>query len=209
MASTPPRARRTSIGASLAVAVATLLAVLSPSPASAAVVFADGFENPVIFNDFTTFAAGQQLGPWTVAAGTVDLTRDWQHAEGNQSLDLNGYSPGAVARSLPTTVLTTYRVRFALAGNPDNGPVVTSGTVTANGQTIDDLTFDTTGQSPSDMGYVYRTAYFTNVLSHSTTLRFTSTTPGAFGPVVDAVRVESCLLVVCPASATRTAIRIS
>ncbi|AVT38499.1 DUF642 domain-containing protein [Plantactinospora sp. BB1] len=209
MASTSARARRTSVGASLAAAVATLLAVLIPSPASAAVVFADGFENPVIFNDFTTFAAGEQLGPWTVASGTVDLTRDWQHAEGNQSLDLNGSGPGAVARTLPTTLLTTYRVRYALAGNPDNGPVVTSGTVTANGQTIGNLTFDTTGRNPSDLGYVYRTVYFTNVLSGSTTLRFTSTTPSAYGPVIDAVRVESCLLVVCPASAPRTATLIS
>ncbi|GAB3981582.1 DUF642 domain-containing protein [Plantactinospora veratri] len=209
MTSTPARARRTSVGAGLAVALAALLTLLTANPASAAVVFADGFENPVIFNDFTTFAAGQQLGPWTVTSGTVDLTRDWQHAEGNQSLDLNGSGPGAVARSLPTTLLTTYRVRYALAGNPDNGPVVTSGTVTANGQTIDNLTFDTTGQNPSDMGYVYRTVYFTNVLSSSTTLRFASTTPSAYGPVIDAVRVESCLLVVCPASATRTAIRIS
>ncbi|MEN3616158.1 DUF642 domain-containing protein [Plantactinospora sp. ZYX-F-223] len=182
-----------------------LLALLTPSPANAAVVFADGFEEPVIFADFVTYSAGQQLGPWTVTTGTVDLTQDWQDAEGDQSLDLNGSSPGAVARSVPTTLLTTYRIRYALAGNPDGGPLLTTGTVTANGHTIDSFTFDTTGRTPSEMGFVYRTAYFTNLLSGSTTIRFASSTPSVYGPVIDAVRVESCLLVICPASATRTA----
>ena len=201
-------ARRTTIVVSLAAALSALLAVSTAGPAAAATVFTDGFENPVIYNDFTEFTAGQQFGPWTVTTGSVGLTRDWQAAEGTQSLDLNGFSPGAVARALPTSLLTTYRVTYALAGNPDNGPVVTTGRVTANGQTVDSFTFDTTGKTASNMGYVHRTFYFTNVLSASTTLQFASTTAGAFGPVIDDVRVESCLLVLCPAGNT-TATRIS
>ncbi|MEE6259081.1 DUF642 domain-containing protein [Plantactinospora sonchi] len=204
MARTRPRTRRTAIGLGLAVTLSTLLAGVPASPAAAAVVFADGFENPVINNDFTTFVEGDQLGPWSVTSGTVDLTRDWQHAEGNQSLDLNGYSPGAVARTLSTRPLTTYRVSYALAGNPDSGPIVATGQVTVNGHTVDSFSFDTTGQTPSDMGYVRRTFYFTNVLSPSTTLRFASTTANAHGPVIDDVRVESCLLVLCPAGARTT-----
>ncbi|AVT28265.1 hypothetical protein C6361_00725 [Plantactinospora sp. BC1] len=94
------------------------------------------------------------------------------------------------------------------AALPSRDDLVPPGRVTI-ASPIGNLTFDTTGRNPSDMGYVYRTVYFTNVLSGSTTLRFTSTTPSAYGPVIDAVRVESCLLVVCPASAPRTATRIS
>lgn len=209
MPRTRPRARRTTLGASLAVALSALLAVSTATPAAAAPVFADGFESPPIFNDFTTFIAGQELGPWSVTTGTVDLTRDWQHADGNQSLDLNGYSPGAVARTLPTKLLTTYRVTYALAGNPDSGPIVVTGGVTANGRTVDSFTFDTTGRTPSDMGYVYRTFYFTNILSASTAIQFASTTPNAHGPVIDDVRVESCLLVICTADASAKATRIS
>ncbi|MBM0278238.1 DUF642 domain-containing protein [Micromonospora tarensis] len=202
---TRPGTYRTVIGAALAVALSVVLTALTASPAAAATVFTDGFENPVISGDFTEFAAGQQIGSWTVTTGTVGLTRDWQAAEGDQSLDLNGFSPGAVARTLPTKLLTTYRVSYALAGNPDNGPLIATGRVTANGQTVDSFSFDTTGHTPSDMGYVYRTFYFTNVLSAATVLQFASTTADAFGPVIDDVRVESCLLVICPAG-TATAI---
>lgn len=206
MARKQPRARRATLGTSLAVVLAALSAVLSTSPAAAATVFADGFENPRIFADFETFTAGQQLGPWTVTSGTVDLTRDWQDADGDQSLDLNGYNAGAVTRTVPTSLLTTYRVTYALAGNPDSGDIVATGTVRANGRTVDTFRFDTTGQSPSDMGYVYRTVYFTNLLSGSAALEFASTTEGAYGPVIDAVKVESCVLVVCPANAKVTRI---
>ncbi|MCG5440986.1 DUF642 domain-containing protein [Micromonospora sp. PSH25] len=202
-----PRTRRTAIGVALAMALTALLTALPASPAAAAPVFADGFENPAIPSDFTEFAAGQQFGAWTVTAGTVGLTRDWQAAEGNQSLDLNGFSPGAVARTLPTKLLTTYRVSYALAGNPDNGPLIVTGKVTANGHTVDSFSFDTAGHTPSAMGYVYRTFYFTNILSAATVLQFASTTADAFGPVIDDVRVESCLLVICPAG-TAAAVRI-
>ncbi|MEU4338144.1 DUF642 domain-containing protein [Micromonospora lupini] len=204
-----PRARRTTIGVALAAGLSALLTALTASPAAAAVVFADGFENPAIAGDFTEYAAGQQFGPWTVTTGTVGLTRDWEAAEGDQSLDLNGFSPGAVARTLPTKLLTTYRVSYALAGNPDNGPLVATGRVTANGQVIDSFSFDTTGHTPSAMGYVYRTIYFTNVLSATTVLQFASTTQDAFGPVIDDVRVESCLLVICPAGAATAAVRVA
>ncbi|MEU5783415.1 DUF642 domain-containing protein [Micromonospora lupini] len=204
-----PRARRTTIGVALAAVLSALLTALTASPAAAAVVFADGFENPAIAGDFTEYAAGQQFGPWTVTTGTVGLTRDWEAAEGDQSLDLNGFSPGAVARTLPTRLLTTYRVSYALAGNPDNGPLVATGRVTANGQVIDSFSFDTTGHTPSAMGYVYRTTYFTNVLSATTVLQFASTTQDAFGPVIDDVRVESCLLVICPAGAATAAVRVA
>ncbi|MBM0231132.1 DUF642 domain-containing protein [Micromonospora sp. STR1_7] len=208
MATKRPRTHRTAIGVALAVGLSALLTALTASPAAAATVFADGFETPVIGGDFQEFAAGQQFGPWTVTTGTVGLTRDWQAAEGEQSLDLNGFSPGAVARTLPTTLLTTYRVSYALAGNPDNGPLVVTGKVTANGHTVDTFSFDTAGHTPSAMGYVYRTVYFTNVLSATTVLQFASTTAGAFGPVIDDVRVESCLLVICSAG-TAGAVRVA
>ncbi|MET7671317.1 DUF642 domain-containing protein [Micromonospora luteifusca] len=208
MATKRPRTHRTVVGTALTVALSVLLTALPAGPAAAATVFADGFESPAITNDFVEFAAGQQFGPWTVTTGTVGLTRDWQAAEGNQSLDLNGFSPGAVARTMPTKLLTTYRVSYALAGNPDNGPLIVTGKVTANGHTVDSFSFDTAGDTPSDMGYVYRTFYFTNVLSSATVLQFASTTADAFGPVIDDVRVESCLLVICPAG-TATAVRVA
>jgi choice-of-anchor C domain-containing protein len=182
-------------------ALSTALVALTASPASAAPVLTNGFENPVLSVDFQDYVAGQQFGGWTVTAGSVDLTTDWQDAEGRQSLDLNGSSPGAVARTIPTQLLTTYKVTYALAGNSEGPPALKSGRVSVNAQQVDTFTFDVTGKSNANMGWTYRTFYFTNLLSGAATLEFAGTSAQAWGPVIDDVKVESCLLILCPASA--------
>jgi hypothetical protein len=74
----------------------------------------------------------------------------------------------------------------------------------ANGRAIQQLSFDTTGRYRDSMGF---TRHTTHVLAKSTSLRleFASTTPGGFGPVIDEVRVDSCVLVLCPKSAAPAA----
>jgi choice-of-anchor C domain-containing protein len=184
-------------------ALSTALVALTASPASAAPVFANGFEDPALGVEFHGYVAGQQFGGWTVTAGSVDLTTDWQNAEGRQSLDLNGSGPGAVARSFPTQLLTTYKVTFAVAGNSEGPPTVKSGRVTVNDQQVDAFTFDVTGKSNGNMGWTYRSFYFTNLLHSSATLKFAGTSLQAWGAVVDDVKVDSCLLILCPASASQ------
>jgi hypothetical protein len=114
-----------------------------------------------------------------------------------QSLDLEGeVGIGAVSRTFSTLPLFTYKVTYKLAGNPSSGPAVKTGEVIAGDNTIQQFSFDITGRSFADMGYVSRTAYFlANNLN--TTLTFRSTTNSGFGPVIDKVRVERCLLVIC------------
>jgi choice-of-anchor C domain-containing protein len=187
----------------LLLALSTALVGLTASPASAAPILSSGFENPQLVEEFRSFATGQQLDGWTVTSAAVDLTTDWQDAEGRQSLDLNSSSPGAVARTFPTQLLTTYKVTFALAGNSEGPPAVKSGRVTVNGQEVDTFTFDVTGKSNANMGWVYRTFYFTNLLKSSAVLEFAGTSAQAWGAVIDDVRVDSCLLVLCPASAAQ------
>ncbi|ONI71786.1 hypothetical protein BWI15_16765 [Kribbella sp. ALI-6-A] len=193
-----PKFRRTT----LLLALSTALVALTASPASAAPVFANGFEDPALGVEFHDYVAGQQFGGWTVTSGSVDLTTDWQDAEGRQSLDLNGSNDGSVARTLPATLLTTYKVTFAVAGNPEGGPVVKSGNVKVNGQQVDTFTFSVAGKNNWNMGWVYRSFYFTNLLSNSSVLEFAGTTGSAWGAVIDDVKVESCLLIICPASAS-------
>src|SRR4051812_23761973 len=101
-----PKLRRTTF----LLALSTLLVALTASPASAAPVFSNGFESPRLSAAFIGYGAGQQFDGWTVTAGSVDLVTYWQDAEGRQSLDLNGGGPGSVARTLPTQLLTTYKV---------------------------------------------------------------------------------------------------
>jgi choice-of-anchor C domain-containing protein len=139
------------------------------------------------------------MGPWTVGGNSVDLNspRQWDAAEGAQSLDLNGGQPGSVSQTISTLPLTTYVVTFQLAGNPDGGPAVKTGVVEVDGASVGDYAFDVTGHSRRSMGYTEQTVYFTTLLDTSVTLTFTSATAGAYGPVIDDVRVSSCLLVIC------------
>jgi choice-of-anchor C domain-containing protein len=193
-----PKLRRTT----LLIALITALVALTASSAAASPVLASGFEDPPLSVDFKQYVAGQQFGGWTVASGTVDVVTYWENAEGRQSLDLNGTAEGSVARTLPAQLLTTYKVTFAVAGNPEGLPTVKSGKVTVNGQQVDTFTFSVAGKNIHNMGWVYRSFYFTNLLSTSSVLQFSSTSPSIWGPVLDDVKVESCLLILCPASAS-------
>jgi choice-of-anchor C domain-containing protein len=171
------------------------------APANAAAGFTDGgFETPAAPpGSFQEYSAGQSFGPWTVTSGSVGLNGPgfWQAADGGQSLDLDGADTGAVAQTFATHLLTRYRVTYSLAGNPDDIPAVKTGKVLVNGVLAQNFSFDTTGRTRTDMGYVTKQFTFLSS-STSTTLGFVSTTtPGGYGPVIDKVSVDSCLLILC------------
>ncbi|MGW1816513.1 DUF642 domain-containing protein [Streptomyces sp. NPDC002125] len=161
-----------------------------------------GFETPVVPapSPFTSYAGGQAVGPWTSGGHSVDLTSDrlWDAAEGSQSLDLNGSASGSVSQEISTLPLTSYIVSFELAGNPAWAPALKTGELRVDGVPVKTFAFDITGHGFRNMGYTRQTAVFTTLLKTSVTLTFASTSPGVGGPVIDDVRVRSCLLVLCP-----------
>jgi choice-of-anchor C domain-containing protein len=190
------RNSRTLAAAALCLAALGTTAI-APADATSAAWFSDGsFETPTAPADsFATYAAGQNIGPWTVTTGTVDLIGAgyWQAADGKQSLDLDGYNAGGVAQTFATVPGAEYAVSYSLAGNPDGGPAVRTGEVLINGNVTQDFSFNVTGKTPTDMDYM--TEYLTFWATGSqTTLGFLSTTPGAYGPVIDDVHVAACLL---------------
>ena len=74
---------------------------------------------------------------------------------------------------------------------------IKTGQVLINGQVAKSFSFDITGKSEANMGYVTKEFTFL-ATGDSTTLEFASTTtPSGYGPVIDNVRVESCLLIIC------------
>jgi choice-of-anchor C domain-containing protein len=186
--------------AAASVVVLSCAGIFAAAPASAATGFSDGgFETPVVpANTFVTISPGQPLGPWTVTSGNVDLIGAgfWQAADGVQSLDLDGDRAGAVSQTFATSPLFAYEVSFELAGNPVDLPVVKTGQVLVNGQVALNFSFDTTGKTKANMGYVYREFAF-QAAGNATTIEFASTTAGAFGPVIDDVEIEPCLLILC------------
>jgi choice-of-anchor C domain-containing protein len=134
-----------------------------------------------------------------VTSGSVELNGAgfWQSADGDQSLDLDGADTGAISQTFATNLLTTYRVSYSLAGNPDDIPAVKTGKVVVNGHVAQNFSFDTTGTSRTNMGYVTKAFTFLST-GTSAKLEFVSTTtPGGYGPVIDKVSVASCLLIIC------------
>jgi choice-of-anchor C domain-containing protein len=130
---------------------------------------------------------------WTIL-GQVSIAIDyiggyWQAADGFRSLDLNGsYSRGGVSQTIGTQIGQTYQVDFAMAGNPDSGPAIKTMRVSANDASAE-FTFDTTGHSRPEMGWVNRGWQFT-ADSTQTLLTFESLMEGsAFGPTLDNVSV--------------------
>ncbi|GAA1703667.1 MULTISPECIES: choice-of-anchor C family protein [Streptomyces] len=181
----------------LSVAVAGVLAGMGTGTASAAAIsrFDDGsFETPAVgANTFGTVAAGGTIGPWKVTSGNVDHIGDgfWQAAEGGQSVDLNGTGAGTVAQTFTTVPGKRYTVTYSLAGNPAGGPTVKTGSVLVDGQNFRNFSFDITGKSFGNMGYVTQEVTFV-ARGTSTTLAFASTNNTAYGPVIDDVMVRDC-----------------
>ncbi|PKW16197.1 choice-of-anchor C domain-containing protein [Saccharopolyspora spinosa] len=172
-----------------------LVAPASASPSAISHFDGGSFETPTVAaNTFQGLATGQSVGAWRVTSGNVDLIGAgyWQAAEGDQSVDLNGTNAGAVSQTFTTVPGTTYMVTYSLAGNPEGSPNLKTGKVLVSGQNFQDFSFDTTGKTTTNMGYVRRQVTFV-ATSTSTTLTFTSTTPNsAWGPVIDDVTVKAC-----------------
>jgi choice-of-anchor C domain-containing protein len=153
------------------------------------------FELPVVCPApfVTTPPAG-----WTLEQGTVDLVCTyWQPASGLQSVDLTGTpGQGTLSQNLATVAGEQYRLRFAMAGNPDpacgpaglNEPAVKVMDVFWGGTLAATLSFDTTGHTFADMGWVYHT-FTLQATGPSTELQFTSRTGTFCGPTLDDVSV--------------------
>jgi choice-of-anchor C domain-containing protein len=155
--------------------------------------FEDGPEPDAGGPGFTPMEAGStEIRGWTITRGSIDYIGPyWQHADGRRSLDLNGNVPGAIAQTIRTHPGKKYRVTFSLAGNNCGGDVEPVKTVVVSAAGSEGrFTFDTTGKSYEDMGWLTKTWEFT-ASAAETTLEFTSVTEltPACGPALDRVSV--------------------
>jgi len=139
----------------------------------------------------TLYPGSTAINGWSVTRGSINyLGGYWQAADGNRSIDLDGWDAGEIAQTFSTKVGQSYLVTFALAGNPENLPVVKEMRVAAAGQ-FADFSFDITGKSFSDMGWLPKSWQFTAV-DTETTLKFLSlskSNPRAYGAALDNVSV--------------------
>ena len=133
-------------------------------------------------------AVSTAITGWTVSQGTIDyIGTAWQASEGARSLDLQGLASGGIQQTFNTTIGETYRVTFDLAGNPFGGSAIKEMRVSAGGSSAD-FSFNTTGKSNSNMGWLSKSWDFT-ANSTTTTLEFIGLGSGTNGPALDNVSV--------------------
>jgi len=181
--------------AGMAAAFSGVLAFGALASASAAGnLVTDGDFETTPAASFTEFNGGANFSGWAVGGDSVDLIGTyWTSASGAQSLDLNGAAPGSVSQTLATVVGQQYTLSFSLAGNPvvnAPDPAIKGLTVTAGSDLSKSLTFDTTGHTTSDLGWITKSYTFT-ASSTSTVLSFASTIPGHTGAAIDNVSVTA------------------
>jgi choice-of-anchor C domain-containing protein len=128
---------------------------------------------------------------WVVTRAQIDYDPGWQTADGIKSLDLNG-SPGigGIEQTFATVSNQQYVVTFAMAANPTTARLSSMG-VQAAGQSTS-FTFDSTGHTSANMGWVTDNWTFT-ALGTNTTLEFfsTDTQDANIGPALDNVSVAA------------------
>jgi choice-of-anchor C domain-containing protein len=168
-----------------------LLKPQTPPPGPENLADNGSFELPPGISRYRVFAAGSDLPGWTVEQGTVEIVGPyWQAVEGVQSLDLNGTFEdiGTISQEVVTVPGRHYKVRFAYAGNPEGGPTVKTTKVFWNDTVLAEVSFDTTGRSLADMGWVYY-EYEVTATSANSRLKFQSATPTFCGPALDDVSI--------------------
>lgn len=139
----------------------------------------------------TLVGGSAALSGWTVTGASIDyLSTYWQAADGIHSLDLSGTNAGGVEQTFDTVAGRTYRVRFAMAGNPERAPPgIYTMVVQVIGGSAQTYTFDATGSSIGNMRWSTQTYTFV-ATGASTTLSFSSQDSGLYGPALDNVVVS-------------------
>jgi choice-of-anchor C domain-containing protein len=131
---------------------------------------------------------------WVVTRGQIDLIgTHWKSADGMRSIDLHG-SPGfgGIAQTFTTKKGRSYKVTFWLAGTPAalSGPGGVKRVAVRAADRSAAFSFDTTGKTGTDMGWIPVTWEFV-ANADKTTLEFhTLETVAPFhGPGLDNVSV--------------------
>ncbi|MGK5080925.1 choice-of-anchor C family protein [Janthinobacterium sp. HLX7-2] len=169
----------------------TALAMMAPA-AHANLLNNGGFESSVFNGSFSTISSGGSLGAWSVDSGSVDLINNyWVPAEGSYSLDLNGDVAGRISQSFGTVAGQLYNVSFSLAGNTDGGSSLKLLDTGVTG--VHTFSFDATGQSHSNMGWVTKGFSFIATGASSTLYFQGSSANGAWGAALDNVSVTAAV----------------
>jgi choice-of-anchor C domain-containing protein len=158
---------------------------------------------------FNIPAGSTAIPGWVVSVGNID----WNGpppcsvvaSNGSESLDLVGSSGlGGIQQTFDTVPGVTYVVSFDLAGNPGAGPTIKPLAVTVDGVTHN-YTFDITGKTATNMGWVTETFTFV-ATSTSATINFVSDVLESGGPLNAGAALDN--VHIAPAGAVATSVPV-
>ena len=138
--------------------------------------------------------ASTAIKGWIVTRGQIDYIGSfWKAADGKRSIDLHG-SPGygGIKQAFATKKGQKYRVTFSLSGTPGDeaGQHRVKILCVRAADKKEAFSFDTTGKSANDMGWVTKRWDFTAIADETTIEFHTLETEDPFGgPVLDNVSV--------------------
>jgi choice-of-anchor C domain-containing protein len=140
---------------------------------------------------FQLAAGSTYITSWSVVSGSIDYVgTHWQASDGQRSLDLDGWNVGRIEQSFPSVVGTHYYASFDFAANPEGGTTIRKIYFGIVGDTEYSASFDVTGHTTSNMGWVTEGFYFTATGTTSTIYFGGDTGSTTYGPTLDNVRVE-------------------
>lgn len=146
---------------------------------------------------------GDTMGAWVVDRGSVDIVAKnwtpahhllWDGVNGPLSIDMGGSlscprRDGSIHQDLATVPGEVYQVKFALAGNCFGPPTVKNLIIKWNDSFAKKFSFDITGHTNDDMGWIYCTLKL-RANSQTTRLTFDNPINTSYVPVIDDVSVE-------------------
>jgi choice-of-anchor C domain-containing protein len=184
--------RRSGLGVALGFVAAIALA--GPAAAAFTAPTNPSFEDGTFVDNGSGFqqlnAPNTSIDGWTVGGNSVDwIATYWPAANGAMSIDLNGVDAGSLSQAFETTIGNTYTVTFALSGNPAGPPTLKTLDVSATGAAPASYSYDAALNDLTNMNWASEEYVFL-ATSANTTLTFTSTIAGAFGPALDNVVVS-------------------
>jgi choice-of-anchor C domain-containing protein len=157
---------------------------------------------------YPIYPGSTSLTGWTIESGSVDSVDSFQTHDGIMCVDLDGYyQAGAMSQTVNTTPGASYLLSFWMAGNPAGVsvgfPAVKAMRLSWGGVSQGIFSFDTTGKTESNMGWVQH-QLVVQATGSQMNLRFASldALDSAFGPMLDDVSLtpvpepsSACLLV--------------
>jgi hypothetical protein len=161
-----------------------LLPALAGTVSAANLVANGGFETPKPLVGVSTIFVSNSDG-WNM--NHINIIRTyWKSAEGSQSIALSTH--GSVSQTIPTTPGNLYNLSFALAGSPNSGTKHLE--VFWGGESQGTYTFDTTGKTQNNMGWIY--VHISNLIARSETteIKFTTLDNNFDGPALDDIVVD-------------------